>query len=163
MPLTQIYLTHLTTNSKRKDTKKMVSTINAYHCRQHETVEQRNYDLSTALAQKSVSLGYDKRNHTYVQSWLKLTKKTPLAGSPPWFARFISPDMPAFNPCVNTSTFLAKFCIYIAWMSPTLAQSLHIDHRNDRNSQHKQLSLPLRVCLPFLRLRTWNLPWQFTA
>lgn len=63
---------------------------------------------------KPVSLCYDKCNDTYVQSWLKLTNKTPLAGSLPWFARFISPDIPAFNPCVNTSTFLAKFCIYIA-------------------------------------------------
>lgn len=52
-----------------------------------------------------------KNVNTYVQSWLKLTKKTPLGGSAVWFVRFMRPDMPYFNPCVNTSTLRARFCI----------------------------------------------------
>lgn len=48
---------------------------------------------------------------TYVQSWLKLTKKTRFWGSLLWFARFISPDILYFNPCVNTSTLCTRFCI----------------------------------------------------
>jgi hypothetical protein len=37
-----------------------------------------------------------------------------------------------------------------------LVQSLHIDHS-------KQLSLALRVCLPFMKLRSWTLLWLCTA
>lgn len=46
-----------------------------------------------------------------MQSWLKLTKKTRLWGSVVWFARFISPDILYFSPCVNTSTLCTRFCI----------------------------------------------------
>lgn len=63
----------------------------------------------------------EERNDTYVQSWLKLTKKTPLGGSAVWFVRFMRPDMPYFNPCVNTSTLRARFCINRTYGARTIA------------------------------------------
>lgn len=54
---------------------------------------------------------HKQKCNTYVQSWLKLTKKTRLWGSVVWFARFISPDILYFSPCVNTSTLCTRFCI----------------------------------------------------
>lgn len=61
--------------------------------------------------QRTTSSLYSWECDTYVQSWLKLTKKTRLWGSLLWFARFISPDILYFNPCVNTSTLCTRFCI----------------------------------------------------
>lgn len=98
-------------------TKRRISTYDIYlmpFSKQKDFYEDfygRSSRIKIRLGNKGRRPLYSWECDTYVQSWLKLTKKTRLWGSLLWFARFISPDILYFNPCVNTSTLCTRFCI----------------------------------------------------